>query len=141
MTKTEIDEDRDGRRRRLSKTETVEDEDRLTLGTREVAVPLQLTTSRVTKAELDTSLIRPADSRAHEGCSSLCSPRSGRGTAPALPFLSLLSGNCCANWSYRRLTTECLAHRPKLNGEFSSSFSTVSCPKRAVSCSVGAHHI
>ena len=44
QTKTAIDEDGDGRRRRQTKTKTVEDEDRLTLGTSEVAAPLQLTT-------------------------------------------------------------------------------------------------
>ena len=82
----------------------------------------------MTKTELDSSpLMRPADSRAREGCSSLCSPRSGRGTAPALPFLSLLSGNCCANWSYRRLTTKLSAPRPKLSNFLSSSFLPVLC--------------
>ena len=39
---TETDED--GNRRRRAKTETDEDKDRLTLGTSEVAAPLQLTT-------------------------------------------------------------------------------------------------
>ena len=43
-TTTETDEDRDGRRRRLAKTET--DEDRLILGTGKVAAPLQLTAPR-----------------------------------------------------------------------------------------------
>ena len=39
---------------------------------------------------LDTSLMRPADSRAREGCSSLRSPRSCRGTTSPLSFLNLL---------------------------------------------------
>ena len=42
--KTETDEDGDRQRRRQMKMETVEDEDRLTLGTSELAAPLQLTT-------------------------------------------------------------------------------------------------
>ena len=45
-TTTETDEDGDGRRRRQTKTEADEDEDRLTLGTSEVAAPLQLTTTQ-----------------------------------------------------------------------------------------------
>ena len=146
------DKDGDRRRRTRAKTATYEHDDRLTLGTSEVAAPLQLTTSqsdedgggrrrrltktyslwgrakwqlscswrhprvtktktdslwgwakwqlphswrhpRMTKRQLDTSpLMRLADSRAHEGCSSFCSPRSSRGTAPVLSFLNLLSG-------------------------------------------------
>ena len=43
-TTTETDEEGDRRRRRRAKTETAEDEDRLTLGTSEVAAPLQPTT-------------------------------------------------------------------------------------------------
>ena len=48
--------DGDRRRRRQTETETEEDEDRLTLGTSEVAAPLQLTTPRVTKTELEVKV-------------------------------------------------------------------------------------
>ena len=69
----------------------------------------------VTKTELDISpLMPPTDFWPHEGCSSLCSPRSSHGTAPVLSFLNLLSENvsyraltvpsACANWSDRRPT-------------------------------------
>ena len=48
---------------------------------------------RVTKTELDISpLMPPTDSWPHEGCSSLCSPRSSHGTTPVLSFLDSLSG-------------------------------------------------
>ena len=86
-TTTETDEDGHGQRLIRAKTKTDGDEDRLILGTSEVAAPLQMT-----KTELDTSLMRPADSRVHEGCSCLCRPRSSRRTAPVLSFLNLLSG-------------------------------------------------
>ena len=43
-TRTETDEDGSQRRRRRAKTETDEDGDRLTVGTSEVAGPVQLTT-------------------------------------------------------------------------------------------------
>ena len=43
-TTTGTDEDGDSRRREQSKMETVEDEDRRTLGTSEMAAPLQVTT-------------------------------------------------------------------------------------------------
>ena len=43
-TTTETDGDRDRRRRRYTKTETDEGEDRLTLGTSEMAAHLELTT-------------------------------------------------------------------------------------------------
>ena len=80
-TKTEADEDRDRRRQGQTKTEIDEDRD----GRRRHPT--------VTKTELDTSpLMRPADYCAHERSSSLCSPRSSRGTAPVLSFLNLLSG-------------------------------------------------
>ena len=45
-TTTETDEDAGKRRRGQTKTETDEDGDRLTLGTSELAAPLQLTTSQ-----------------------------------------------------------------------------------------------
>ena len=120
-TTTETDEDGDRRRRRQTKTETVVGEDRHSGDERSSSSPTAENTLErirrrqtkidslwgrakwqlpyswrhpwVTRTELDTSpLMRPADSRAHEGCSSLCSPRSSRGTTPVLSFLNLLSG-------------------------------------------------
>ena len=89
--------DGDRRRRRQMKTETDEDGDRRRQthsGDERSGSSLTADdTPRVTKTELDTSpLMQPADSRAYEEYSSLCSPRSSRGTAPVLSILKLLSG-------------------------------------------------
>ena len=102
----------------------------------------------MTKTELDTSLMRPADSRAHEECSSLRSPRSRRGTAPVLALelafrktngyeaLTVPSGY--ANWSDRGLTTKVSALRSKLNDVPDSLL----CPKHIFFlCSVTAQRI
>ena len=96
---TGTDEDGDRWRRRRAKTET--DEDGYSRRRRQNSLwerakwqfPHSWRHPRVRKTELDTSsLMQPADSRAHDGCSSLCSPRSSRGTAQILSFLNLLSG-------------------------------------------------
>ena len=100
---TTFHHDGDIRRPRQTKTETVEDGDsrgRWQLETKTDSLwrrakwqlPFSWRHPRVTKTELDTSLMQPADSRAHEGCSSLCSRRSSRWTAPVLSFPNLLSG-------------------------------------------------
>ena len=80
LTKAKAHEDGDGRRRRQTHSGDKRTGSSLT-------APLQLPYSSLT----DTSLMRPAYSTAHESCSSLCSPRSSRWTAPFLSFLNLLS--------------------------------------------------
>ena len=108
-TTTGTDEDGDGRYRRQTKTETGDVGDRRRRrqakrrksktktdslwGRAKWQLPNSWRHTRVTKMELDTCpLKRPDDSRANEGCSSLCSPRSSRGATPVFSFLNLLSG-------------------------------------------------
>ena len=72
-------------RRRQTKTDSL-------WGRAKWQLPYSWRHPRVTKTELDTSsLMRPADSRAPEKCSSLSSPGSTRGTTQVLSFLNLLS--------------------------------------------------
>ena len=86
-TTTETDEDGHRRRRRQTKTKT-----NSLWGRAKWQLFYSWRHPRVTNTELDTSpLMRPADSRAHEGCSSLCGPRSSCGTAKVLLFPNLLS--------------------------------------------------
>ena len=68
------------------------DEDSLTLGTRQLAAPLQLTTPQKCITKLEAyPLMRPADTRVHDSCSSLRNPRSCRWSTPSLPFRDLLA--------------------------------------------------
>ena len=131
LTTPQSDEDRGRRRWRHLKMKTDSH-----WGRAKWHLPYSWWQSRVTKTELDTSLLMwPADSQAHEGCSSLCSSRSSRGTAPVIvPELAFRKTNGyeeltvpsgCANWSDRRLTTRLSALQPKLNDILSSSFLTV----------------
>ena len=87
--------------------------------------------------------MRPADSRAHEGCSSLCSPRSSRGTAPVLSFLNLLSGKrrIMKGWQFplgvpTGLTEDELQNVRHYGPNWTTSFSFVPhsplCPKHAM---------
>ena len=107
--KMEADEGGGKRRLRQSKTKTVS-----LWGRAYWQLPYSWRHPRV-NTELGTFLVRPAYSRAHESCGSLCNPRSSRGTAPVRSFLNLLPGKrrimkrwqspqCCASWSDRRLT-------------------------------------
>ena len=88
---------------REMKAEADEEEDKDILGSSKVVAPFQLTSyPKVTKLELDTSPpMRLTDSRAHGGCSSLCSPMSSR-IAPVNLFfcitpLCFLSGHFYAD--------------------------------------------
>ena len=114
QTRTEIDRDRRRWRQTKTKTDTLEMSEVAALlhlttpqsdngrqrqtktyslwGWVKWQLPYSWQHPRVMRTELDTSpLMQPADSRAREGCSSLCSPTSSHGIAPFLSFLNLLS--------------------------------------------------
>ena len=136
----------------MTKTEADKEEDRRTLGSSKATALLQLVATpewrwRNLMPHLPCDSLTPeptkdaavSDSSAHEGCSSLCSPRSSRRTAPVASFLNLLSVKRIAK--ERRQSAQVVpagltkgfncktlsALRPKLQHVFSSPFRTILC--------------
>ena len=137
----------------MTKTEADEDENRLSLGTSEVAASddtpewprrnliLLLSCDQLTPEPIKDAAVSAAPSPIVEPPQS---SRSWTCSQENVGYEALTVPSGCANWSDSRLTTELSVLRPKLNEVLSSSFLKVLCALNIwlfFLCSVKVQHI